>query len=84
MKETLYYLSVKYQNYVITVFNNISRYLDLLIMDYNNFPFLVNKIYSSLIKLSSEKMASFLDLHISIDNLRKSYDFDINIVNELF
>jgi hypothetical protein len=66
-------LSVEYLDDIITFFNNTSRYLDdLLNIDNNYFPSLVNKIYPHELQLNkantSDKQANFLGLNIFIEN----------------
>ena len=86
-------LSTEHQDDIITAFNNTSRYLDdLLNIDNNHFPSLVNKIYPKELQLNkantSDKQANFLDLNLSIENgyvttkiYDKRDDFNFNIVN---
>ena len=64
-------LSEDNQSDVIEAFNSTSLYLyDLLNIDNNFFDSMVNRIYSSELKLNKTNMsdteASFLDLHLSI------------------
>lgn len=86
-------LSTEHHDDIITAFNNTSRYLDdLLNIDNNHFPSLVNKIYPHELQLNkantSDKQANFLDLNLSIVNgyvttkiYDKRDDFNFNIVN---
>ena len=66
-------LSEDNQSDVIEAFNSTSRYLnDLLNTDNNFFDSMVNRIYSSELRLNkanvSDAEASFLDLNLSISD----------------
>ena len=66
-------LSTEHQDDIITAFNNTIRYLDnLLNIDNNHVPSLVNKIYPNELQLNkantSEKQGNFRDLNISLEN----------------
>ena len=86
-------LSQDHQADIITAFNKTSRYLDdILNMENPFFSQLVGNIYPKELQLNktniSDKTASFLDLHLSINNgiiqtkiYDKRDDFNFNIVN---
>ena len=78
---------------IIDAFNTTSRYLDdILNIDDVYFDIMVSQIYSSDLQLNkaytSDTVAAFLDLHLSISNdivstkiYDKRDDFDFEIVN---
>ena len=86
-------LSPDTQADIITAFNNTSRYLDdILNLDNPFFGLLFDTIYPRELQLNkannSDSVASFLDLHLSINEnmiqtkiYDKRDDFNFNIVN---
>ena len=92
-KDFMMSLSDDKQTVVLVAFNTTSRYLDD-ILNINNVYFdnMVSQIYLSELQLNkantSDKEATFLDLHLSISNeivstkiYGKRNDFDFKIVN---